>query len=541
MTGTTIGKYRILGRLGTGGMGTVYKALDETLEREVAIKVLNRGLTDPAIIKRFRAEATTLAKLNHPAIATIYELFQCGDELLIVMEFVRGETVETLLARMGVLTLEQAVFVVDRVLSALAHTHRAGIVHCDIKPSNIMVGVQGGVTIMDFGTARAWDTERAAAHAYMIGTPAYMAPEQVLGHELDGRTDVYAVGVLLYRLVTGALPFTGETAIEAMRKQIADAPTPAAMHRPDLPAWCDRIVERALAKLPTDRFQTAEEFRDALHEASGIVTTELAKAFVAPMADIAAVSGAPTIIEALGAVVQVAPTVHRPPSTSPAPALALRLGPRRLTFRTPRPLIGAVAFAIPLLAVATLRALSSAVAGPSTSPPISAPAPMAALPVPAAPLPPPPTPEGEPDKPRVSVPGAFVFEARVMAGRGKSLQECKCSVLLANGGIIWRTADKRHPINAVKYVQVAAMAYSHGRDPLWNGPGGPTPVVRAGSGPFSAFGIFTQRDWLSLRVTDPRLRFVVLRFDDVKQASSAISALEERTGRRIERLPKRRL
>ena len=539
MTGTTIGKYRILGRLASGGMGTVYKALDETLEREVAIKVLNRGLTDPAILKRFRTEATTLAKLNHPAIATIYELFQCGDQLLIVMEVVRGETLESLVARMGVLTPEQAVFVVDRVLSALAHTHRAGIVHCDIKPSNIMVGVQGGVKIMDFGTARAWDTERAVAHTYMIGTPAYMAPEQVLGHELDARTDVYAVGVLLYRLVTGALPFTGETAIEAMRKQIADPPTPAAMHRPGLPGWCDRIVERALAKLPTDRFQTAEEFRDALHEASG-VTTELTKAFVVPMADIAAASGDPTIVEALDAVIQVAPAAHRLPSTSPARALALAPGRRRLTSLTSRPLIAATAFAIPLLAVATLRALSSAVREPSTSPPISAPVPMPALPVPAAPLPPPPTPEREPDKPRASLPGAFAFEARVMAGKGKSLEECKCRVLLANGGIIWRTADKRHPINAVRYVQVAAMAYSHGRDPLWNGPGGPTPVVRAGGGPFSAFGIFTQRDWLSLRVTDARLRFVVLRFDDVTQATSAISALEERTGRRIERLPKRR-
>jgi serine/threonine-protein kinase len=109
MTGTTIGKYRILSRLGTGGMGTVYKALDETLQREVAIKVLNRGLDDARVVDRFRAEATTLAKLNHPAIATIYELFQCSDELLIVMEFVRGETLETLLARLGVLTLEQAI------------------------------------------------------------------------------------------------------------------------------------------------------------------------------------------------------------------------------------------------------------------------------------------------------------------------------------------------------------------------------------------------------------------------------------------------
>src|SRR5262249_36253698 len=137
----------------------------------------------------------------------------------------------------------------------------------------VMVTADDGVKIMDFGTARAHGHEREAAPRYMMGTPAYMSPEQLLGHELDGRTDLYAVGVLFYRLVTGALPFAADTAIAAMRKQIADAPTPVMAHRPELPAWCDRIVERALAKLPADRFQSADEFREALREATAPLAT----------------------------------------------------------------------------------------------------------------------------------------------------------------------------------------------------------------------------------------------------------------------------
>src|SRR5262245_53633945 len=137
MTGQTVGKYRILERLGSGGMGTVYKAFDETLEREVAIKVLNRGLTDAAIPERFLAEATTFRKPNHPAIATIYDFFECGDEVLIVLEFVSGDTLEALAERTNPMSVARAVPIVDAVLSALAHTHRAGIAHCDIKPANV--------------------------------------------------------------------------------------------------------------------------------------------------------------------------------------------------------------------------------------------------------------------------------------------------------------------------------------------------------------------------------------------------------------------
>ena len=264
MIGTTVGKYRIVDKLGRGGMGTVYKAVDQTLDREVAIKVLNPDLTDADVLKRFRGEAVTLARLNHPGIATIYELHHQDDELLMVMEFVRGETFHDLSDRLGPLAPPQAAHLCMQVLDALGHAHRGGVVHRDLKPANVMITDGGAVKVMDFGIARVLGTEHFTHGGYMMGTPAYMAPEQVLGREIDGRADLYSVGVVLYRLLTGRLPFNADTAISMVQMQISEPPTPLVTFRPDLPAWCTAIVDRALAKSPSDRFQSAEEFRAAL-------------------------------------------------------------------------------------------------------------------------------------------------------------------------------------------------------------------------------------------------------------------------------------
>jgi serine/threonine-protein kinase len=264
MIGTTVGKYRILERLGRGGMGIVYKALDETLDREVAIKVLNPDVNDAELLKRFRGEAISLARLNHPGIATIYELHRQGDELLMVMEFVRGETLQALSERVGPLDPPQAAHICVQVLNALAHAHRAGIVHRDLKPANVMVTDTGVVKVMDFGIARMLGGEHFTHAGFMMGTPAYMAPEQVLGQEVDGRADLYSVGVLFYRLLTRELPFKADTAIAMAQKQVAEAPTPLGTFRPNLPPWCEPIIARALSKSPDDRFQSAETFRSAI-------------------------------------------------------------------------------------------------------------------------------------------------------------------------------------------------------------------------------------------------------------------------------------
>jgi serine/threonine protein kinase len=264
MIGTTVGKYRIVDKLGRGGMGTVYKAVDQSLDREVAIKVLNPDLTDADVLKRFRGEAVTLARLNHPGIATIYELHHQDDELLMVMEFVRGETFHDLSDRLGPLAPPQAAHLCMHVLDALGHAHRAGVVHRDLKPANLMITDGGVVKVMDFGIARVLGTEHFTHGGYMMGTPAYMAPEQVLGREIDGRADLYSVGVVLYRLLSSRLPFNADTAISMVQMQISEAPTPIATFRPDLPDWCTMVVDRALAKSPSDRFQSAEEFRAVL-------------------------------------------------------------------------------------------------------------------------------------------------------------------------------------------------------------------------------------------------------------------------------------
>ena len=264
MIGKTVGKYRVIDRLGRGGMGTVYKAVDETLDREVAIKVLNPDLGDSEVLKRFRAEAVTLARLNHHGIATLYELHRHQDELLMVMEYVRGETFHDLSARVGPIAPPQASHLCIQVLDALSHAHRAGVVHRDLKPANLMVTEAGTVKVMDFGIARVLGAEHFTYGGYMMGTPAFMAPEQVLGRQVDARADLYAIGVVFYQLLSGHLPFDADTAIAVAQKQVSEPPTPITTYLPELPEWCSDILERALQKAPSARFQSAEEFRAAL-------------------------------------------------------------------------------------------------------------------------------------------------------------------------------------------------------------------------------------------------------------------------------------
>jgi predicted Ser/Thr protein kinase len=392
-----IGKYRIVAQLGRGGMGTVYKAVDETLDREVAIKILNPGLADTEIMKRFRAEATTLAKLNHPEIATIYELFRSENDLLMVMEFVRGETLDKLSDRLGPLPPERAAYLVDRVLAALEHAHRAGIVHRDMKPANVMVTENGGVKIMDFGIARVRGAEHVTIDGYMMGTPAYMAPEQVLGQEVDGRADLYSVGVMFYRLLTGTLPFKADTAIGMVQKQISDAPTPLRLHRDGLPDWCEGLLQRSLAKPPGDRFQTAEQFRTAIGRATGrLAPGEMAVSSAAEQEGATAAGLEPTapLVEKLAIApsgstpVVASPTAGsmaaRAPSTlmsaagaRPAPIEGATIALRRGHFAMAGAMLGIGALGVAVLAYVALRR--------STSPPIAVSATTSSPAAPAAP------------------------------------------------------------------------------------------------------------------------------------------------------------
>jgi serine/threonine-protein kinase len=274
MIGRTIGKYRILERIGRGGMGTVYRAIDQTLEREVAIKVLNAEVTEPEALKRFRIEAITLARLQHPAIATLFELTEDDGNLLMVMEFVRGETLQKLAERMGRVPPDFAAQLCNQALDGLWHAHRAGIVHRDLKPGNLMVTGDGIVKVMDFGIARITGSEHLTSDGFTMGTPAYMAPEQVRGEEVDARSDIYAMGVVLYRLWTGQLPFQGETPFAIAHRQLNEAPPPLKDVAPDLPSWCDLVLSRAIAKNPSERYQTALEFKNALATAATFMSLD---------------------------------------------------------------------------------------------------------------------------------------------------------------------------------------------------------------------------------------------------------------------------
>ncbi len=212
MIGQVIGNYKIELKLGEGGMGSVYKGVDLMLEREVAIKVLRPELaSQPQIVERFRSEAVTLAKLNHPNVATLYSFFRQGEHLYMVLEFVRGETLDALLARRGALTCEQAIPIFCQMLDGIDHAHRYGIIHRDIKPSNMMLTESGALKVLDFGIARLLGTARMTRAGHLIGTIEYMAPEQVRGQETDARSDIYSLGMLLYEMLTGRVPFRLKT------------------------------------------------------------------------------------------------------------------------------------------------------------------------------------------------------------------------------------------------------------------------------------------------------------------------------------------
>ena len=283
MVGQNIGKYRVLDRIGRGGMGTVFRALDETLNREVAIKILNAELNDPEVARRFRAEAVTVARLNHPGIATIYELFQHDGQWMMVMEFVRGETLEHMVERLGPLSPQRASDLCMQSLAALSHAHRMGVVHRDLKPANLMITESGAAKIMDFGIARVAGSEHLTHAGFLMGTPAYMAPEQVTGDEIDARTDLYAMGVVFYYLVTAKLPFKGETPIAMAQSRVVSHPTPVGLVREGLPAWIEPLLERALAKTPADRFQSADQFREAVRRGlAGLPMETLSSATIPP-------------------------------------------------------------------------------------------------------------------------------------------------------------------------------------------------------------------------------------------------------------------
>jgi eukaryotic-like serine/threonine-protein kinase len=264
-------RYEIGGVLGRGGMAEVHRGRDLRLGREVAVKVLRSDLArDPSFQVRFRREAQAAASLNHPAIVAVYDTGEdrttTGATPYIVMEYVEGETLRDVIRREGHLSPERAMSLAADICGALDFSHRNGIVHRDVKPGNVMITPQGTVKVMDFGIARAVSDSAATmtSTAAVIGTAQYLSPEQARGDSVDARSDVYSMGCLLYELVTGAPPFSGDSPVAVAYQHVREDPRLPSSINPDVPPELDAILLKAMSKNPANRYQSAAEMRNDL-------------------------------------------------------------------------------------------------------------------------------------------------------------------------------------------------------------------------------------------------------------------------------------
>ena len=253
------GRYQVVRKLGAGGMANVYLAEDQELGRRVAIKILNdRHANDEQFVERFRREAKNAAALSHPNIVSIYDRGEAEGTYYIAMEYLDGRSLKELIISRGPAPLNVAIEYARQILSALRFAHRHGIVHRDIKPHNVLVDAEGRVKVTDFGIARAGASQMTEAGS-IVGTAQYLSPEQARGIGVDQRSDLYSLGIVLYELLTGTLPFNGDTPVEIAMKHLSQMPELPSATRPELPRELDLVVTRALAKDPEERYQSAEE------------------------------------------------------------------------------------------------------------------------------------------------------------------------------------------------------------------------------------------------------------------------------------------
>ena len=286
LTGQTLGKYRILERLGWGGMSVVYKGFDPALERHVAIKVLASHLIwDQEFVQRFLREARAAARLRHPNIVTIHEVGQQGDQYYFVMEYLPGQSLDKIIAERGPLPLDEILAMTTQVAAALDYAHEEGLIHRDVKPSNIVLDKSGRPVLTDFGIVRAAEGTRLTSTGMTLGTPEYMSPEQAQGEIVTTASDLYALGVVVYEMLAGQSPFRATTPLAVLMRQASEPPPPLREKRPELPESLEQTVLWALEKDPAARPATG---------ATWVATLQAAAAGQPPEAPAAIAAALPT-------------------------------------------------------------------------------------------------------------------------------------------------------------------------------------------------------------------------------------------------------
>lgn len=272
--GQTIGgRYRIEALLGQGGMSAVYKGVDPNLRRTVAIKLIHPHLaSDPEFVRRFEEEAAAVAALRHPNIIQVYDFNHDDDTYYMVLEFVEGETLAARLQHLRTanrrLPLDKALTLMATVSEAVHNAHERGLIHRDLKPANVMIDASGRPVLMDFGLAKIVGGSKQTATGAIMGTPAYISPEQVRGEKPDRRTDIYALGIMLFEMACGQVPFDADSALTLMLKHVNEPPPDIRTLNPGLSEGVAQLIEKAIAKNPAERFQTAHELADSLREAA---------------------------------------------------------------------------------------------------------------------------------------------------------------------------------------------------------------------------------------------------------------------------------